>query len=58
MSTLHQEIDEMDRKLSDMEDEVKETDHIAMETEAYKEIYRDELLREHEEMVSTISGFQ
>ena len=51
MSTLHQQLDEMDRKLNVMETEVKDTDHVSMETDAYKELYREQILQEHQEMV-------
>ena len=51
MSTLHQALDAMDDKLDDLETGVKVTDKVAMETEAYKEIYRGQILREHDELV-------
>jgi len=54
MSTLHQQLDEMDRKLNVMETEVKDADHVSMDTNAYKELYREQILQEHQEMVRLV----
>ena len=56
MSTLHQQLDEMDQKLNVIETEVKDRDHASMETSAYKELYREQILQEHEEMVCICDG--